>query len=71
MSNSSALISAGTVLHISASLGINENASSDVPLDMEDAFNRIVPEVGTSLSWGQNFTGRYIMLLHSPLWLLF
>jgi secondary thiamine-phosphate synthase enzyme len=32
------------VLHTSASLTINENASSDVPLDMEDALNRIVPE---------------------------
>jgi thiamine phosphate synthase YjbQ (UPF0047 family) len=45
----SALISAGTVLHTSASLTINENASSDVPLDMEDALNRIVPEVGKFL----------------------
>lgn len=32
------------ILHTSASLTINENASSDVPLDMEDALNRIVPE---------------------------
>lgn len=56
MLNSSALISAGTVLHTSASLTINENASSDVPLDMEDALNRIVPEVGTFLSWWLDFT---------------
>ncbi|XP_057867353.1 uncharacterized protein LOC131074686 isoform X5 [Cryptomeria japonica] len=33
-----------TVMHTSASLTINENASSDVPLDMEDTLNRIVPE---------------------------
>lgn len=33
------------VMHTSASLTINENASSDVPLDMEDSLNRIVPEV--------------------------
>ncbi|GJP55328.1 hypothetical protein CLOM_g14300 [Closterium sp. NIES-68] len=32
------------VLHTSASLTINENASPDVPLDMEDALNRIAPE---------------------------
>lgn len=32
------------IMHTSASLTINENASSDVPLDMEDALNRIVPE---------------------------
>ncbi|KAL3685306.1 hypothetical protein R1sor_003328 [Riccia sorocarpa] len=32
------------VLHTSCSLTINENASPDVPLDMEDALNRIVPE---------------------------
>ncbi|KAL2653474.1 hypothetical protein R1flu_021602 [Riccia fluitans] len=32
------------VLHTSCSLTINENASPDVPLDMEDTLNRIVPE---------------------------
>ncbi|CAG9465747.1 unnamed protein product [Pedinophyceae sp. YPF-701] len=32
------------ILHTSASLTINENASPDVPLDMEDALNRIAPE---------------------------
>jgi len=32
------------VMHTSASLTINENASPDVPLDMEDTLNRIVPE---------------------------
>lgn len=32
------------VMHTSASLTINENTSSDVPLDMEDSLNRIVPE---------------------------
>ncbi|CAM6093284.1 unnamed protein product [Calypogeia fissa] len=32
------------VMHTSASLTINENASPDVPLDMEDSLNRIVPE---------------------------
>lgn len=32
------------VMHTSASLTINENASPDVPLDLEDALNRIVPE---------------------------
>uniref|UniRef100_A0A0D6R4V2 Secondary thiamine-phosphate synthase enzyme n=1 Tax=Araucaria cunninghamii TaxID=56994 RepID=A0A0D6R4V2_ARACU len=32
------------ILHTSASLTVNENASSDVPLDMEDSLNRIVPE---------------------------
>ncbi|KAH7420562.1 hypothetical protein KP509_13G012500 [Ceratopteris richardii] len=32
------------VMHTSASLTINENASPDVPLDMEDALNRMVPE---------------------------
>jgi len=33
------------VMHTSCSLTINENASPDVPLDMEDSLNRIVPEV--------------------------
>lgn len=32
------------VMHTSASLTINENASPDVPLDMEDSLNKIVPE---------------------------
>lgn len=32
------------VMHTSASLTINENASPDVPLDMEDSLSRIVPE---------------------------
>lgn len=32
------------LLHTSASLTINENYSPDVPLDMEDSLNRIVPE---------------------------
>lgn len=32
------------VMHTSCSLTINENASPDVPLDMEDSLNRIVPE---------------------------
>lgn len=32
------------ILHTSASLTINENASPDVPLDLNDALDRIVPE---------------------------
>ena len=32
------------ILHTSASVSINENADSDVPLDMESAFNSIAPE---------------------------
>lgn len=32
------------VLHTSASLTINENASPDVPLDMEDSLNKLAPE---------------------------
>eukprot|EP01025_Chloroclados_australasicus_P058742 TRINITY_DN7404_c0_g1_i1.p1 TRINITY_DN7404_c0_g1~~TRINITY_DN7404_c0_g1_i1.p1 ORF type:complete len:197 (+),score=17.78 TRINITY_DN7404_c0_g1_i1:246-836(+) len=32
------------VMHTSASLTINENASPDVPLDLADALDRIVPE---------------------------
>eukprot|EP00879_Flechtneria_rotunda_P009367 GHRR01009807.1.p1 GENE.GHRR01009807.1~~GHRR01009807.1.p1 ORF type:complete len:192 (+),score=14.02 GHRR01009807.1:104-679(+) len=32
------------ILHTSASLTINENASLDVPLDLNDALDRIVPE---------------------------
>eukprot|EP00245_Coleochaete_scutata_P017961 TRINITY_DN908_c0_g1_i3.p1 TRINITY_DN908_c0_g1~~TRINITY_DN908_c0_g1_i3.p1 ORF type:complete len:122 (-),score=21.61 TRINITY_DN908_c0_g1_i3:80-445(-) len=32
------------LMHTSASLTINENASPDVPLDMEDALNKLVPE---------------------------
>lgn len=32
------------VQHTSASLTINENASPDVPLDLNDALNRIAPE---------------------------
>jgi len=32
------------IKHTSASLTINENASPDVPRDMEMAFNRMVPE---------------------------
>jgi len=35
------------ILHTSASLTINENASPDVPLDLEDSLNRIVPEYPT------------------------
>jgi secondary thiamine-phosphate synthase enzyme len=30
--------------HTSASLSINENADSDVPLDLENSFNAIAPE---------------------------
>ncbi|KXZ55175.1 hypothetical protein GPECTOR_3g321 [Gonium pectorale] len=32
------------VLHTSASLTINENASPEVPLDLNDALNRLAPE---------------------------
>ena len=32
------------ITHTSASLTINENASSDVPLDLADALDRIAPE---------------------------
>lgn len=32
------------VMHTSASLTINENASSDVPLDLNDSLDRIAPE---------------------------
>jgi len=32
------------VMHTSASLTINENASPDVPLDLNDSLDRIVPE---------------------------
>ncbi|DAZ96760.1 TPA: hypothetical protein N0F65_012337 [Lagenidium giganteum] len=32
------------IKHTSASLSINENCDSDVRVDMENAFNRIVPE---------------------------
>eukprot|EP00184_Porphyridium_aerugineum_P007051 CAMPEP_0184698248 /NCGR_PEP_ID=MMETSP0313-20130426/4940_1 /TAXON_ID=2792 /ORGANISM="Porphyridium aerugineum, Strain SAG 1380-2" /LENGTH=149 /DNA_ID=CAMNT_0027157165 /DNA_START=100 /DNA_END=549 /DNA_ORIENTATION=+ len=32
------------IQHTSASLTINENASPDVPIDMESSLNRIVPE---------------------------
>lgn len=32
------------ILHTSASLTLNENASSDVPLDLADDLERIVPE---------------------------
>ena len=32
------------ILHTSASLSINENASPDVRTDMEEHFNRMVPE---------------------------
>jgi len=32
------------IMHTSASLTINENSSPDVPLDLTDALNRIVPE---------------------------
>lgn len=32
------------IMHTSASLTINENASSDVPLDLNDSLDRIVPE---------------------------
>ncbi len=31
-------------MHTSASLTINENASPDVPLDLNDTLDRIVPE---------------------------
>ena len=34
------------VQHTSASLTINENASPDVPLDLNDDLDRIVPESG-------------------------
>ncbi|WP_199590160.1 secondary thiamine-phosphate synthase enzyme YjbQ [Bremerella cremea] len=32
------------IKHTSASLGINENADPDVPVDLEMAFSKIVPE---------------------------
>lgn len=32
------------IQHTSASLTINENYDSDVPLDFEDSLNKIVPE---------------------------
>jgi secondary thiamine-phosphate synthase enzyme len=32
------------IQHTSASLTINENASSDVPLDLNDALDRLAPE---------------------------
>lgn len=34
----------GAVQHTSASLTINENCSPDVPLDLNDALDRIAPE---------------------------
>lgn len=34
------------LLHTSASLTINENASPDVPLDLNDALDAIAPEGG-------------------------
>ncbi|KAF8056005.1 SPAC4A8.02c [Scenedesmus sp. PABB004] len=33
-----------TILHTSASLTVNENASPDVPLDLNDALDRLAPE---------------------------
>ncbi len=39
-----AAAAAAAVLHTSASLTINENASPDVPLDLNDALDKIVPE---------------------------
>ncbi|CAI5457891.1 unnamed protein product [Closterium sp. Yama58-4] len=45
------------VLHTSASLTINENASPDVPLDMEDALNRIAPRRATiTATWMRAMT---------------
>lgn len=35
------------LLHTSASLTINENASPDVPLDLNDALEKLAPEGGS------------------------
>uniref|UniRef100_M4B4U3 Uncharacterized protein n=1 Tax=Hyaloperonospora arabidopsidis (strain Emoy2) TaxID=559515 RepID=M4B4U3_HYAAE len=42
------------IKHTSASLSINENCDPDVRMDMEGAFNRIVPE-----SWNKRHAGPY------------
>lgn len=42
--SSSSLTSCILVQHTSCSLTINENASPDVPLDLADTLDRIVPE---------------------------
>lgn len=38
------------LLHTSASLTINENASPDVPLDLNDALDKLAPEGAVLLS---------------------
>jgi thiamine phosphate synthase YjbQ (UPF0047 family) len=38
------MVGSFAVLHTSASLTINENASPDVPLDLADALDRLAPE---------------------------
>ena len=51
------------ILHTSASLTINENASPDVPPDLADALDRIVPE-GTQVRYRHDDEGPDDMPAH-------
>lgn len=51
------------VMHTSASLTINENASPDVPLDLADSLDRLVPE-GTKLKYRHDDEGPDDMPAH-------
>jgi thiamine phosphate synthase YjbQ (UPF0047 family) len=53
------------VLHTSASLTINENASPDVPLDLADALDRLAPE-GTKHKYRHDDEGCACLLLSCP-----
>lgn len=50
-------------MHTSASLTINENASPDVPLDLADSLDRLVPE-GTKLKYRHDDEGPDDMPAH-------
>lgn len=51
------------VMHTSASLTINENASPDVPLDLADSLDRLVPE-GTKMKYRHDDEGPDDMPAH-------
>ena len=50
-------------MHTSASLTINENASPDVPLDLADSLDRLVPE-GTEIKYRHDDEGPDDMPAH-------
>lgn len=56
------------IMHTSASLTINENASPDVPLDLADALDRLAPE-GTKHRYRHDDEGPDVRSRHPFAWL--